>query len=170
MADPNSLENLTPDQRAKLSFAELLLKNPDVALEAKRLAKKVNPELRFPDVEQQEAIAKATQDIAKKQQEFEETLNKDRIERQQEAKRSELRQQGVDVAALEAFMKENEIYSYDKAQKIFAQVNKIAPPTPTNLLNEAAKPDFNKWWKDPAKSAREEAEKFFEERGIQRRA
>ncbi|HVH70291.1 MAG TPA: hypothetical protein VNB49_04175 [Candidatus Dormibacteraeota bacterium] len=169
MPDP-TLENLTPEQRAKLSFADLLLKNPDVALEAKKLAKKVNPELRFPDVEQQEAIAAATADLRKKQEEMEATINKDRIERAQEAKRAELRQQGVDVAALESFMKENELYSYDKAVKIFGQVNRVAPPTPTNILQDAQKADFKEWWKDPVKAARAEAEKFFEERGIARRA
>lgn len=168
MAD-SSLENLTPDQRAKLSFADLLLKNPDVAMEAKRLAKKVNPELRFPDVEQQDAIAAATADLRKKQEEFEVRLTREGIERSQEAQRATLRQHGVDVPALEAFMKEHEIYSYEKAQKIFAQVNRVAPPTPSNLLQESQKADFKEWWKDPVKAARVEAEKFFEERGIVRR-
>jgi hypothetical protein len=164
-----SLENLTPEQRAKLSFAELLLKNPDVALEAKKLAKKVNPELRFPDVEQQEAIAAATADLRKKQEEMADQINKDKIERQREAKREDLRRRGIDPDALELYMKENNWWDYDKAEKGFALVNRVAPPTPTNLLNEAAKPDFNRWFKDPNKTAREEAEKYFEERGIVRR-
>jgi hypothetical protein len=165
-----SLEELTAEQRAFLAAGELLLKNPEVAMEAKRLIRKVKPDVRFQDLDTHEQIEASTRKLREEQEKLTEKINKDALERQFAETRAKLRADGVDVDALEAFMKENELYSYEKAAKIYAQVNKPATPTPSNLLNDMAKTDMADFWKDPVKAAKVAAEKYFEERGIQRRA
>lgn len=165
-----SLEDLTSEQRAFLAAGELLLKNPEVMMEAKRLIKKVKPDVRFQDLETQDQIDASTKKLREEQEKLTEKINKDALERKFEEQRARLRADGVDVEALEAFMKENELYSYEKAAKIYAQVNKPATPTPSSLLQDMSKPDAKNFWADPVKAAREEAEKYFQERGILRRA
>jgi hypothetical protein len=164
-----SLEDLTSEQRAFLAAGELLLKNPEVAMEAKRLIKKVKPDVRFQDLETHDSIEASTKKLRDEQEKIQEALNKDRLERQFESQRAKLRADGVDVEALEAFMKENELYSYEKAAKIFKQVNALAPPTPSSLMQDMDLPDAKAFWKDPVKAARSEAEKYFADRGILRR-
>lgn len=160
-----SLEDLTPEQRAHYAIGELLMKsNPEIALAAKKLVKQVKPEVRFPDLETHEQIAASTAELSKKQEALTEQLNKDRLERQIAEQRAKLRSAGVDVEELEAFMKENEIYSYEKAQKIYAQVNKPGTPTPSSLHQQMQDKDMEAFWKDPVKAARTEAENFFKER------
>lgn len=165
-----SLEDLSADQRAYLAAGELLLKNPEVAMEAKRLIKKVKPDVRFQDLETQDSIDASVKKLREDQEKLTEQLNKANLDRKFEEQRARLRAEGIDVEALEAFMKENELYSYEKAAKIYKQINVIAPPTPSSLLQDMAKPDAKNFWADPVKAAREEAEKYFSERGILRRA
>lgn len=164
-----SLEDLTSEQRAFLAAGELLLKNPEVAMEAKRLIKKVKPDVRFQDLETHESIEAATKKLREDQEKIQEALNKERLDREFEKQRAKLRADGVDVEALEAFMKENELYSYEKAARIFKQINAIAPPTPSSLMEDMNLPDAKAFWADPVKAARSEAEKYFQERGIIRR-
>ncbi len=162
-----SLEELTAQQRANLAAMELLMSNPDVALQTKKLIKQLRPETRFADLEVHEQITASTAELAKKQTALEEQLNKDRLERQIAEQRAKLRVAGVDVEQLEAFMKENEIYSYEKAQKIYAQVNRPAAPTPARSLVSDMQSDeelVKQFWKDPVRTARTEAENFFKER------
>lgn len=164
-----SLEDLTSEQRAYLAAGELLLKNPEVAMQAKRLIKQVKPDVRFADLDTADSIDAKTKELREGQEKIAEQINKEKLERQFDAQRAKLRADGVDVEALEAFMKENELYSYDKAAKIFAQINQLAPTTPHNLLQDMDLPDAKAFWQDPVKAARTEAEKYFKERGIVRR-
>jgi hypothetical protein len=163
------LEDLTSEQRAYLAAGELLLKNPEVAMEAKRLIKKVKPDVRFQDLETHESIEASTKALRAEQEKISEQLTKDKLDRQFAEQRAKLRAEGVDVDALEAFMKENELYSYEKAAKIFKAVNALAPPTPSSLMQDMDLPDAKAFWNDPVKAARAEAEKYFQERGIVRR-
>jgi hypothetical protein len=165
----SGLEDLTAEQRAYYAAGELLLKNPEVALEAKRLIKKVKPDVRFQDLETQDSIDASTKKLREDQEKLAESINKDRLERQFAEQRAKLRADGVDVEALEAFMKENELYSYEKAAKIYAQINHVAAPTPHSLMEDMNLPDAKAFWQDPVKAARAEAEKYFTERGILRR-
>jgi len=165
-----SLEDLSAEQRAFLAAGELLLKNPEVAMEAKRLIKKVKPDVRFADLDTHEQIEASTKLLRAEQDKITEQINKANLERKFEEQRAKLRADGIDVEQLEAFMKENELYSYEKAAKIFAQIMKPATPTPSNLMKDMSAPDAKEFWKDPVKAARDEAEKYFQERGILRRA
>ncbi len=157
-----SLEDLNPQERAYLAAAKILFENPDVAKDAKRLLIKAKPESRvnFPDIAMQDEIAAQRAEIDKQVKELADQRAKDEVERRVEKQRAALRDQGVDVEALETFMKENEIYSYDKAAKIFKQVNQPATATPASLVrNMQANADaqVKAFWKDPVKAAREEA-------------
>lgn len=164
-----SLEDLSAEQRAFLAAGELLLKNPEVALEAKRLIKKVKPDVRFQDLDTADQIELSTAKLRAEQEKITEAINKANLERKFEEQRAKLRAEGIDVEALEAFMKENELYSYEKAAKIYKQINQVAPPTPSSLMQDMDLPDAKAFWADPVKAARAEAEKYFQERGIVRR-
>jgi hypothetical protein len=163
-----SLEDLTPQQRANLAAMDLLMSNPEVALQTKKLIKQLRPEARFADLETHEQIEASTAKLRAEQDKLAEQLNKDRLERQIAEQRAKLRADGVDVDALETFMKENELYSYDKALKIYRVVNKTATPTPSSLVQDMQEKDMEAFWKDPVKTARTEAENFFKERAQQR--
>ncbi len=161
-----SLENLTPDELAFLNIGKLLIENPKTKREAQRLIKTARPETVIPEVEFEERLVAQESEFAKKQLALEERLNKEALERRIEKERETVREQGIDVAALEAFMKENELYSYPKAAKIFAQVNQPASPTPSSLMADvkAMKPDDAKaLWANPTKWARDAAAQVHKE-------
>lgn len=163
-----SLEDLTPQERAYLSAGKLLFENPEVSGDAKRLLIKAKPEARanFPDIQLQDKFAEQQAALDKRQKEIDEKLAKDELDRRVERQRATLREQGVDVEALETFMKENELYSYEKAAKIFKQVNQTAAATPASLVKSMqanADAEVKAFWKDPIKAARDEAAKAIEE-------
>jgi hypothetical protein len=161
-----SLENLTPDELAFLNIGKLLMQNQEVSREAKRLLKKAKPDVSLPDIELEDRLAAREAEITRKQTEFEERLNKDALERKIEAQRQSIRDQGIDVTALEAFMKEHEIYSYEKAAKIFSQVNRPADPTPSSLMTEVKGmqgDDAKKLWGNPTEWARQTAKQALDE-------
>ena len=157
-----SLEDLTPQERAYLSAGKLLFENPEVSKDAKRLLIKAKPETKanFPDISLEDTLNARQAELDKRAKEIDERLAKDELDRRVEKQRSTLREQGIDVEALETFMKENELYSYEKAAKIFKQVNQTAPATPASLVrNMQANADaqVKSFWKDPIKAARDEA-------------
>jgi chaperonin cofactor prefoldin len=155
-----SLESLTPDEQAYLNIGKLLLEHPETKRDTQRLIKKARPQTVIADLEMEDALDKRTADLKKQQEALEERLNKDALERKIEAERAKIREAGGDVTALEAFMKENELYSYEKAWKIFQQVNVPASPTPSSLISEVKGmkgDDAKSLWKNPAQWAREQA-------------
>ena len=83
-------------------------------------------------------------------------LNRERIERQQAEVRAKLRGEGVDVSALEAWMKEYDVYDYEKAAKAFRSINTQAAPTPASLTPMTL-PDTKGLWKDSKGWADKEA-------------
>ncbi len=163
-----SLEDLTPQERAYLSAGKLLFENPEVSKDAKRLLIKAKPEAKvnFPDIAMDDQFAARQAELDKRAKEIDEKLAKDELDRRVEKQRAALRDQGVDVEALETFMKENELYSYEKAAKIFKQVNQTAQDTPASLVKSMqanADAEVKAFWKDPIKAAREEASKAIDE-------
>jgi hypothetical protein len=82
------IEDLTQDQRRALDLGSILLGNPEVAMAAKRLAKKAKPELRIPEVE------------------LEERLEAERVETDKRFEKAEQQQLQRDVAARLSFQRE----------------------------------------------------------------
>lgn len=158
-----SLENLSPQERAYLNAGKALLDNPDVARDAKRLLIKAAPGTKFADIELEDRISVREAELKKQADALEERLNKDSLERKIEGERQKIRDAGGDVAAVEAFMKENELYSYDKAWKIFQKVNVPADPTPSSLIHEMKGADAKEIWKNPTEWARTEAKRALDE-------
>ena len=71
------IEDLTPQEQQQLRFGKMLLEaNPDMVLEAKKLARKINPNLKIPEVDLEEKLDKERQARA----ELEDKIEKQRIE------------------------------------------------------------------------------------------
>lgn len=166
-----SLESLTPDELAFLNVGKLLLEHPEVKRDAQRLIKKARPQTVIPEIDLEDRLLARETELTKRQQEMEDRLNKEALERRIEKEREAVREMGIDVSALETFMKENELYSYPKAAKIFQQVNQPASPTPASLMTDIkgmAGDEAKKLWSNPTQYARDVAKQVHAEFAGQR--
>ena len=139
-----------------LEAGRKLFTNPEISREAKRLLKKADPSARFADVEMEDELGKVRSENDAKTAALEEKLAKQQAEARLAETRRQLRENGTDVEALETWMKENEVWSYDKAAKIFAQINTPAAATPASMTPMHL-PDNKGLWQDPKKWSNDEA-------------
>lgn len=104
-------EDLTPAQVQQLRLGQLLLEtNPEIALDAKKLARKANPNLRLPEVDLEEKLEKERT----ARQELEEKLERQRIEdrvteRERQAKRK-IEDAGFTLEEIEKIVKDESLH------------------------------------------------------------
>jgi len=129
-----SLEDLTPQQLQAFNLGKLLLENPEVAIEAKRLAKKANPKLQIPEVDIEDRLAA-------QRTEFQTEL--DRRDKEAMAERVAARKRERDRQIIEAGYKVEEIEaiivrekcSYETAIKIADLERQVATPSAADVLS-----------------------------------
>lgn len=147
-----SLEDLTPEQRAQLNLAQLLLSDPDTSKQARRLAKKLKPELQFSDLDLEDRIVKERETSAEQLKAIRADIAKDKFERDRAAAHARLRDRNLDPAAVEKVMTENGIANYDLAVEILEARAEAAAPTPDDLspmTMPTGKVGETDLWKDP---------------------
>lgn len=146
------LEDLTPEQRAQLNLAQLLLSDPETSKQARRLAKKLKPELQFGDLDMEDRINKERETSDTKIKALEEQIRKDAFARAREAAHAKLRDRNLDPVAVEKVMTENGIANYDLAAEVLEARAAAAAPTPDDL-SPLTLPTGNEGgadlWKDP---------------------
>lgn len=95
------IEDLTPAQAQAMRLGEILQKNPDIAMRAKRLAKEADPTLRIPEVELEDKIAQGTKDAAKRIDDLEQRQIANEVAQRREQFRAVCKEQGLDPAEVE---------------------------------------------------------------------
>jgi hypothetical protein len=146
------LEDLTPEQRAQLNLAQLLLSDPETSKQARRLAKKLKPELQFADLDMDDQIKRRDEANAERVKALEEQIRKDKFDREREKAHARMRERNLDPVAVEKVMTENGIANYDLAAEVLEARSAAAAPTPDDLspmtLPKGAEGGAD-LWKDP---------------------
>lgn len=172
MAD--SLENLTPDQRAELNIGRLakqLLMDPKYRESTAKLLQEKDPTLRFPDVDAKEEARKA----AEKQNEQIADLKKALMERDAKDKLREyhkkIRDAGLDVKLVTEMMDKHGLAPTDEnydfiIEHIQAKAS-VAEPT-SEGIQPFRIPNIKEMWNDPVKWREEQGTKVLQELIAQR--
>jgi hypothetical protein len=128
------IEDLTPDQAQQLRLGAILLKNPDVARKAKRLAKEADPTLRIPEIELEDQIAAAGKVQADKIAELEQTVIKQDVERRREKFRADCVERGLKPEDVEKIVVDEKC-STATAIKLAIAMAQTAEPGPGEVVN-----------------------------------
>lgn len=96
------IESLSAADQNAVRLGRLLLNtNPEVAREAKRLAKKADPNLRVPELELEDQIAASAKKSEERTAELERQLIEERVARRREEFHRQVAAEGLDVAEVE---------------------------------------------------------------------
>lgn len=102
-----NLEDMSPAEQQQLRLGKLLLEtNPDIAMDAKRLAKKADPKLRLPEVELEDKLAAERAERAKLEEKIERQRIEDRVAERERAARSQIEDAGFTVEEIEKIVKD----------------------------------------------------------------
>lgn len=170
-----SFEELTDEQRLQLARAGYrLFHNPDVSQDAKRLLMKANPQVRFPDIEQEERKSRDEKIAELEHKQLEGEMN-----RRLEEKRAVARDRGLDPSEVEALViergKQGRVIDWESAMELLEYQKQTAAATPAgdDWKPGNRMPGIKEMLQssDPAKIAREIAHQTIDElRGRRRRA
>lgn len=165
-----SLENLDPSARDELAaLAQQLAENPETRKEFLRMTKKVKPDLPIPELELEQTVNKAVSMADQRVQQLEAKLRERDAMETLEKRRSALMEKGLieskdDIKAVEKLMLERGITNHETAAEYHKWMKQAAVPTSSGYNPSAVKNfDLNRYWKNPATAAREEAVKALNE-------
>ena len=165
-----SLENLDPSARDELAaLAQQLAENPETRKEFLRMTKKVKPDLPIPELELEQTVNKAVSMADQRVQQLEAKLRERDAMETLEKRRQALMEKGLieskdDIKAVEKLMLERGITNHETAAEYHKWMKQAAVPTSSGYNPSAVKNfDLNRYWKNPATAAREEAVKALNE-------
>ena len=165
-----SLENLDPSARDELAaLAQQLAENPETRKEFLRMTKKVKPDLPIPELELEQTVNNAMSQADQRVQQLEAKLRERDAMETLEKRRSALMEKGLidskeDIKAVEKLMLERGITNHETAAEYHKWMKQAAVPTSSGYNPSAVKNfDLNRYWKNPATAAREEAVKALNE-------
>lgn len=133
-----SFEEMSEEAKLALGrFAHTLIhRNPEVAREARKLAKKANPELRFPEIETEERVNEQLAARDKKIEELEARQMQEEADRRREQKRAACVARGLDPDKVEALMiergKQNRVIDYETAMEFLEMQGQLAAASPAS--------------------------------------
>jgi hypothetical protein len=159
-----SLENISPDARDELAaLAQQLAENPATRKEFLRMTKKVKPDLPIPELEIEESTHRAVSKAEDRVNALEAKLREKEAIEELQKRRSALVKKGLvksedDVEQVEKLMLEKGITNHETAAEYHEWMKQAAVPTASNYSPSPVKGfDLNKYWKNPAGAARNEA-------------
>lgn len=165
-----SLENLDPSARDELAaLAQQLAENPETRKEFLRMTKKVKPDLPIPELELENTVNRAVSQADQRVQQLEAKLRERDAMETLEKRRSSLMEKGLieskdDIKAVEKLMLERGITNHETAAEYHKWMKQAAVPTSSGYNPSAVNNfDLNRYWKNPATAAREEAVKALNE-------
>lgn len=165
-----SLENLDPSARDELAaLAQQLAENPETRKEFLRMTKKVKPDLPIPELELEQTVTNAMSQADQRVQQLEAKLRERDAMETLEKRRQALMEKGLieskdDIKAVEKLMLERGITNHETAAEYHKWMKQAAVPTSSGYNPSAVKNfDLNRYWKNPATAAREEAVKALNE-------
>ena len=159
-----SLENLSPDARDELAaLAQTLAENPATRKEFLRMTKKVKPDLPIPELEIEESTTRAVSKAEERVQALEAKLREKEAIEELKYRRESLMKKGLikseeDIEGVEKLMLEKGITNHETAAEYHQWMKQAAVPTASSY-NPSPVKGFNldKYWKNPAGAARNEA-------------
>jgi hypothetical protein len=159
-----SLENLSLEARDELAaLAQTLAENPDTRKDFLRMTRKVKPDLPIPELDIEDYTHRAVTRSEDRVQALEAKLReKDAIEelnnRRQSLMKKGLISNESEVGDVEKIMLERGITNHETAAEYHQWMKQAAVPTSSGYNPSAVKQfDLNKYWKNPAAAARNEA-------------
>ena len=159
-----SLENLSLEARDELAqLAQTLAENPDTRKDFLRMTKKVKPDLPIPELDIEDYTNRAVNRSEDRVQALEAKLREcDAVEELQKRRQSLMRKGLIanesEVNDVEKIMLERGITNHETAAEYHQWMKQAAVPTSTGYNPSAVKQfDLNKYWKNPAAAARNEA-------------
>jgi len=159
-----SLENLSQEARDELAaLAQTLAENPDTRKEFLRMTKRVKPDLPIPELDIEDYTHKAVSRSEDRVQALEAKLREKEALEELQNRRQSLMKKGLianesEVSDVEKIMLERGITNHETAAEYHQWMKQAAVPTSTGYNPSAVKQfDLNKYWKNPAAAARNEA-------------
>jgi hypothetical protein len=140
-------EDLTDQQRTNLASASnQLLSNPETAREFKRLWMKANPQVRFPEIEQEQIVEKQFKSRDEKIEELSNKLLEQEADKRRQDKRQAAAARGLDPDAVENLIvergKSGRVIDYESAMELMELQQQAAAATPATQS-----------WQDPRNDA-----------------
>ena len=159
-----SLENLSLEARDELAaLAQTLAENPDTRKDFLRMTKRVKPDLPIPELDIEDYTQKAVSRSEDRVQALEAKLREKEAIEELNSRRQSLMKKGLisnesEVGDVEKIMLERGITNHETAAEYHQWMKQAAVPTSSGYNPSAVKQfDLNKYWKNPAAAARNEA-------------
>jgi hypothetical protein len=159
-----SLENISLEARDELAaLSQMLAENPETRKDFLRMTKKVKPDLPIPELDMEDYTRKAVGQSEARVQQLEAKLReRDAVEELQK-RRNSLMKKGLiqsesDIEEVEKIMLDKKIHDHETAAQYHAWMKQAAVPTSSGYNPSPVKQfDLNRYWKNPAGAARNEA-------------
>jgi hypothetical protein len=159
-----SLENLSLEARDELAaLAQTLAENPETRKDFLRMTKRVKPDLPIPELDIEDYTHRAVSRSEDRVQALEAKLREKEALEELQNRRQSLMKKGLisnesEVGDVEKIMLERGITNHETAAEYHQWMKQAAVPTSTGYNPSAVKQfDLNKYWKNPAAAARNEA-------------
>lgn len=159
-----SLENLSLEARDELAaLAQTLAENPDTRKDFLRMTRKVKPDLPIPELDIEDYTHRAVSRSEDRVQALEAKLREKEAIEELQKRRQSLMKKGLisnesEVGDVEKIMLERGITNHETAAEYHQWMKQAAVPTSSGYNPSAVKQfDLNKYWKNPAAAARNEA-------------
>lgn len=159
-----SLENLSLEARDELAaLAQTLAENPETRKDFLRMTKRVKPDLPIPELDIEDYTNKAVNRSESRVQALEAKLREKEAIEELQKRRQSLMKKGLisnesEVGDVEKIMLERGITNHETAAEYHQWMKQAAVPTSSGYNPSAVKQfDLNKYWKNPAAAARNEA-------------
>jgi hypothetical protein len=159
-----SLENISLEARDELAaLSQMLAENPETRKDFLRMTKKVKPDLPIPELDMEDYTRKAVGQSEQRVQQLEAKLReRDAVEELQK-RRNSLMKKGLiqsegEIEEVEKIMLDKKIHDHETAAQYHAWMKQAAVPTSSGYNPSPVKQfDLNRYWKNPAGAARNEA-------------
>ena len=159
-----SLENLSLEARDELAaLAQTLAENPETRKDFLRMTKRVKPDLPIPELDIEDYTHRAVSRSEDRVQALEAKLREKEAIEELQKRRQSLMKKGLisnesEVGDVEKIMLERGITNHETAAEYHQWMKQAAVPTSSGYNPSAVKQfDLNKYWKNPAAAARNEA-------------
>lgn len=127
-----SLEDLTPAQQQQLRLGQLLLEtNPEIAMDAKKLALKANPNLRLPEVDLERKLEAERAARKELEDKIERQRIEDRVAERERTAKKLIEDAGFTPEEIEKIVKDEELHGaagINTALKLARLQRESAPP------------------------------------------
>ncbi len=127
-----SLEGLNEAQRDQLArgMQALLNGDSDTSRNTKRMLKKIDPKLNFPELDLEDQLESRVKPLVEDNQKLRDELKEKEFRQRTENDHQRIRQRGFKVEDVQKLMQERGIVNFDTAMDLLDMEQRLATPTP----------------------------------------